>query len=192
MNLLLPDAEKTGKLTSIANAVVREITVDKNTGQPNGCNFVDRLSRREMSVKARVVVLAAGTLESTRLLLNSGLANSSGVVGRYLIDQIYGAGVVCSVPEARNGEEQGRNGRRARLFRASGTSIPRATSFCAAMRSTLRAATGPVGARNFRGIRHGTAAEAGRVLRQRILYDASWARCWGGTRIMCALIRIAR
>ena len=48
VNLLLPDAEKTGNLTSIANAVVREITVDKNTGQPNGCNFVDRLSRREM------------------------------------------------------------------------------------------------------------------------------------------------
>ena len=31
INLLLPDAEKTGKLTSIANAVVRELTVDKNT-----------------------------------------------------------------------------------------------------------------------------------------------------------------
>ena len=103
VNLLLPDAENTGKLTSISNAVVREITTDKDTGQPNGCHFVDRLTRREMHVKARVVVLAAGTLESTRLLLNSGLANSSGLVGRYLMDQIYGAGVVCSVPEARGG-----------------------------------------------------------------------------------------
>lgn len=103
VNLLLPDAEQTGNLTSIADAVVREITVDNNTGLPDGCNFVDRLSRREMSVKARVVVLAAGTLESTRLLLNSKLANSSGLVGRYLTDQIYGAGVVCSVPEARGG-----------------------------------------------------------------------------------------
>jgi choline dehydrogenase-like flavoprotein len=103
VNLLLPDAENTGKLTSIANAVVRELTVDKNTGQPNGCRFVDRLSRREMEVKARVVVLAAGTLESTRLLLNSEVGNSSGLVGRYLMDQIYGPGVVCSVPEARNG-----------------------------------------------------------------------------------------
>jgi choline dehydrogenase-like flavoprotein len=101
VNLLLPDAERTGNLTSIADAVVREITVDKATGLPNGCNFVDRLSRREMSVKARVVILAAGTLESTRLLLNSNLANSSGLVGRYLTDQIYGAGIVCSVPEAR-------------------------------------------------------------------------------------------
>ena len=104
VNLLLPDAERTGNLTSIQNAVVREITVDKNTGQPNGCTFIDRLSHREMSVKARVVVVAAGTLETTRLLLNSGLANSSGVMGHYLCDQIYGAGLVCSVPEARNGK----------------------------------------------------------------------------------------
>jgi len=104
VNLLLPDAEKTGKLTSLSNAVVRELTVDKNTGKPNGCHFVDRISRREMHVKARVVVLAAGTLESTRLLLNSGMANSSGVVGHYLMDQIYGAGITCSVPEARNGK----------------------------------------------------------------------------------------
>ena len=104
VNLLIPDAERTGKLTSISNAVVREITTDKNTGLPNGCHFVDRLSRREMHVNARVVVLAAGTLESTRLLLNSKLANSSGMVGRYLMDQVYGAGITCSVPEARNGK----------------------------------------------------------------------------------------
>ncbi len=57
-----------------------------------------------MSVKAPVVVLAAGTLESTRLLLNSGIGNSSGLVGRYLMDQVYGPGVTCSVPEARNGK----------------------------------------------------------------------------------------
>lgn len=104
VNLLLPDAERTGKLTSIANAVVREITTDKETGQPNGCHFADRLSRREMHVKARVVVLAAGTLESTRLLLNSKLGNSSGVMGHYLMDQVYGPGIVCSVPEARSGK----------------------------------------------------------------------------------------
>jgi choline dehydrogenase-like flavoprotein len=104
INLLLPDAFATGKLTAVPNVVVREITMDKNSGLANGANFVDRHSRREMSVKAKVVVLAAGCLESTRLLLNSKLANSSGVLGHYLIDNIYGPGVVCSVPEARDGK----------------------------------------------------------------------------------------
>jgi choline dehydrogenase-like flavoprotein len=104
VNLLLPDAFATGKLRAIPNVVVRELSVDKKTGLVNEVHFVDRLSRREMSVKARVVVLAAGTLESTRLLLNSKIANSSGVLGHYLIDQIYGAGITCSVPEARDGK----------------------------------------------------------------------------------------
>ena len=104
INLLLPDAFATGKLEAVENAVVRNLTVDKNTGLINGANFVDRLSRREMTVKAKRVVLAAGTLESTRLLMNSGLANSSGVMGHYLMDQIYGAGITCSVPEARGGK----------------------------------------------------------------------------------------
>ena len=103
VNLLLPDAFATGKLEALQNVVVRELTIDKQTGLVNGANFIDRLTKREMSVKARVVVLAAGTLESTRLLLNSGLANSSGVLGHYLMDQIYGAGITCSVPEARGG-----------------------------------------------------------------------------------------
>jgi choline dehydrogenase-like flavoprotein len=104
INLLLPDAFATGKLTAVPNVVVREITVDKNSGLANGALFVDRHSRREMSVKARVVVVAAGCLESTRLLLNSKLANSSGALGHYLIDNVYGPGVVCSVPEARDGK----------------------------------------------------------------------------------------
>ncbi len=104
VNLLLPDAFATGKLRAIPNVVVRELRTDKNTGLINEVHFVDRLSRREMSVKARVVVLAAGTLESTRLLLNSKIANSSGVLGHYLVDQVYGPGIICSVPEARDGK----------------------------------------------------------------------------------------
>jgi choline dehydrogenase-like flavoprotein len=102
VNLFLPDAFATGNLRAIPNVVVRELRVDKDTGLVNEVHFVERLSRREMSVKARVVVLAAGALESTRLLLNSRLANTSGALGHYLMDQIYGTGIACSVPEARD------------------------------------------------------------------------------------------
>jgi len=105
-NLLLPDALATGKLTIVPNAIAREIQVDRNTGLVNGVSYIDRLSKREYRVGARVLVLGASTLESTRLLLNSNnLANSSGVLGRYLFDQFYVKNCVQAiVPEARGGK----------------------------------------------------------------------------------------
>jgi len=109
INLMLAPAATTGRLTLVPNAVVREVTVDSNTGLVSGVSFVDRVTRREYHARARVVVLAASCLESTRLLLNStsrqypnGLANSGGVVGHYLHDQFYVKGVAqCVVPELR-------------------------------------------------------------------------------------------
>ncbi len=103
-NLLLPDAVATGNLQIVPNAVVREITKDKNTGLVNGVSFVHRTSKQEFFVPARVLIVGASTLESTRLLLNSNLANSSGTLGRYLFDQIYVKNVVQAViPEAKGG-----------------------------------------------------------------------------------------
>ena len=106
LNLLLPDAIATGKLTIVPNAVVRELTVDKNTGRVNGVHFVDRVSKREYHVGAgRAVMLGASCLESTRILLNSNLANSSGVLGHYLFDQFYVKSTVRAVvPEAKGGK----------------------------------------------------------------------------------------
>jgi choline dehydrogenase-like flavoprotein len=110
-NLLLPEALATGNLTLTPDAVVREITVDKDTGLANGVAFVDRRSRREHWVAAKAVILGASCLESTRILLNSrsprhpaGLGNSSGVLGHYLFDQFYVKRVITAVvPEARGG-----------------------------------------------------------------------------------------
>ena len=104
-NLLLPDALATGNLTIVPNAIAREISVDKNTGRVTGVHFVERGSRREMHAKAKAVVVGASCLESTRLLLNSKIANSSGVLGHYLCDQFYMSNsVVAIIPEARDGK----------------------------------------------------------------------------------------
>ena len=104
-NLLLPDAMATGNLTIVPNAVAREISIDKNTGKASGLHFVDRHSKREMHIKAKAVVVAASCLESTRLLLNSKIANSSGALGHYLCDQLYiSNSVVALIPEAKNGK----------------------------------------------------------------------------------------
>ncbi len=104
-HLLLPAAQATGKLTIVPNAIVREISVDKATGKATGVHFVDRQSGRELHAKAKVVVLGAACLESTRILLNSKIANSSGVLGHYLHDQFYiPGGVIGVIPEAKDGK----------------------------------------------------------------------------------------
>lgn len=100
INLTLPDALASGHLTIVADAVVREIRLDPKTGLAGEVYFVERHTRRELSVKARAVVLAASTLESTRILLNSGIANSSGVLGHYLFDNLYGGTCYSEAPRA--------------------------------------------------------------------------------------------
>lgn len=97
VNSTLPVAAATGLMTLRPNSVVRHITVDSNTGKASGVAFVDRLSHTEMEARGRIVIVAASTLESTRLLLNSksrqhpnGLGNSSGVLGHYLVDHFGG------------------------------------------------------------------------------------------------------
>ena len=74
--------------------MAREILVNKE-GKANGVSYIDKTTRSEQQVRAKAFVVAASTCESTRLLLNSmstqfprGLANSSGVVGRYLVDSV--------------------------------------------------------------------------------------------------------
>lgn len=91
-NVLLFPAMKTGRLTIITNAMAREVSVN-DAGLATGISYVDKKTGRDEHVKARVVVLAASSLESSRILLNSkssrfpqGLGNSSGVVGRYITD----------------------------------------------------------------------------------------------------------
>jgi choline dehydrogenase-like flavoprotein len=96
--VLLPPAIKTGKFRLITDAMAREILVGPD-GKASGVSYIDKATRSELRVSARAVVVAASACESARLLLNSksklfpdGLANSSGVVGRYLMDSVGSAG----------------------------------------------------------------------------------------------------
>ncbi|MBS1787306.1 MAG: GMC family oxidoreductase [Acidobacteria bacterium] len=92
----LPAAAKTGRMTLKPNSVVREIIVDTNSGLAKGVRVVNQLTKQERDEYAKVVVLCASTLESTRILMNSksrqhpnGFGNSSGVLGQYLMDHMY-------------------------------------------------------------------------------------------------------
>lgn len=94
--VLIDPALGTGKLTLITNAMVREVTAG-DTGLATGVRYIDKTTGTDRQVRARIVVLAASACESARLLLNSRLSNSSGVVGRYLSDTT-GAYVAGYVP----------------------------------------------------------------------------------------------
>lgn len=90
--VLLKPAQKTNKLEIILGAMAREVTTN-DKGLASGISYVDKRTMQEYTVNAKVVVLAASACESARLLLNSkssafpnGLANGSGVVGKYLHD----------------------------------------------------------------------------------------------------------
>lgn len=91
-NVLIYPAIQTGNVTVIPNSMAREIFTDKE-GLATGVSYINKEDRMEYQVSGRVVVVAAGACESSRLLLNSrsnrhanGLANSSNVVGKYLHD----------------------------------------------------------------------------------------------------------
>src|SRR3954469_8069528 len=103
---LIRPAMDTGNLTLRANSTVYEVTVDPNTGKATGVSFVDSDSKKSYQAKAKVVILAASTLESARLLLLSkssahpnGIGNSSGNVGHYFCEHIMGPSVAGFMPE---------------------------------------------------------------------------------------------
>lgn len=92
VGVLLPPAMATGRLTVRMNTIVRDVLVD-SAGRARGVSYVDRYSFQEGEALGKVVILAASAIETARIMLNSksarfpnGIANSSGQVGRNLVE----------------------------------------------------------------------------------------------------------
>ena len=91
--VLLPPALATGNLDIITDAMVREVLVD-GSGKATGVHYIDKTTRRDAVAKARVVIIAGGTCETSRILMNSksrdkaGMGNSSGQLGKNLMDSV--------------------------------------------------------------------------------------------------------
>jgi choline dehydrogenase-like flavoprotein len=92
VNATLPAARATGRLTLRPFSIVRSLTYDAKTNRVTGVRFIDAQTRAEREHTARIVLLCASALESARILLNSGVANSSGQVGRNIMDHIKWGG----------------------------------------------------------------------------------------------------
>ncbi|MFT5485015.1 MAG: choline dehydrogenase-like flavoprotein [Halieaceae bacterium] len=93
----LPAASATGNLTLKANAVVERLEYDPQSEKISRVHIIDTQTKVRQAFSARVFFLCASTGGSTQILLNStseqfpnGLANRSGVLGRYLMDHTFG------------------------------------------------------------------------------------------------------
>ena len=101
----LPLAHATGNLELRTNAVAREVLVDSE-GRAKGVAYVDRITRREVEVYGKAVVVAASCITTAQIMLNSrsprwptGIANSNGQLGRNICDHLYGTSGYGYLPQ---------------------------------------------------------------------------------------------
>jgi choline dehydrogenase-like flavoprotein len=121
----LPPALKTGNLEVRTDSVVASVRMN-GENRAQGVTYIERFTGKAVDVNAKYVVLAASTLENTRLLLLSakgGLANSSGTLGQYMIDQVGGGGVAGYLPKLNGGPSRLDDGK------SAGITIPNMVNF---------------------------------------------------------------
>ncbi|ASP49348.1 GMC oxidoreductase [Cognaticolwellia beringensis] len=92
----LPAAAKTGNLHIAPNSVVHSLIYDEKTNRVKGVRVIDNDDLSEREYFANVIFVCASTIGSTQILMNSiskkfpnGIANSSGVLGHYLMDHNF-------------------------------------------------------------------------------------------------------
>lgn len=120
----LPAAERTGNLTIITDAIVHSIVYDPKTGKATGVRVIDSNTGAGQTYEAKVIFSCASSIGTAQILLNSkseampdGLANTSGMVGRNLMDHLYALTVAGIMPKGPDTYYHGR--------RPTGLYIPR-------------------------------------------------------------------
>ncbi|MGQ8365529.1 GMC family oxidoreductase [Glaciecola sp. 1036] len=104
---LIPMAKATGLLEVVTDAMVSQVNTDAD-GKVTGVTYVNKKTSKSNTVNAKIVILAASACESARIMLNSksdkhpnGVANSSGQVGRNIMDST-GTGLGATIPLLKN------------------------------------------------------------------------------------------
>ncbi len=93
VSVTLPAAQVTGNMTFKPHAIVHSIIYDEESRKAKGVRVINAETKETKEYFAKVIFLCASALSSTRIMLNSksqsfpnGIANSSGVLGHYLMD----------------------------------------------------------------------------------------------------------
>jgi choline dehydrogenase-like flavoprotein len=101
----LPAANKTGNLTLLPDTIVASIEHDPKTGRAVAVQCIDAKTKETSRYTARIFFLNASSFNSVGILLRStsaafpnGLANSSGTLGRYIMDHATTVAGIATVP----------------------------------------------------------------------------------------------
>lgn len=101
----LPAAVKTGNLTLISDSVVHSLIYDKAQNRVSAVRVVNAKTKQAVEYSAKLVFMCASTIGSTQIMLNSksaafpaGIANSSGVMGHFLMDHFMINGAWGTMP----------------------------------------------------------------------------------------------
>jgi len=120
----LPAARATGRLTLQSDAVVTNLEYDAARKRVTGVRYVDAKTGQAQVVNADLVFLCASAMASTQILMNSRAPgsershfDSSGTLGRYVMDHIFRVGVEGDIPGMNEYIEYGR--------RPGGVYVPR-------------------------------------------------------------------
>ncbi len=137
VNATLPVAEKTGRLTLRPYSVVHSLIFDPQTRRVTGVKVIDGQTHKALEFQGRIIFVCASALESTRILLNSatpefstGLANSSGELGKNLMDHIMGGGADGIIPGFQDRVQTGK--------RPNGIYVPRFRNVSSKEKNFLR------------------------------------------------------
>lgn len=102
INGALPAALGTGRLQVRTGVVVQSVLYEASSGRATGVRALDTGSGAKTEFRARLIFLCAGTIPTNQILLNSvseafpeGIGNTSGVLGRYIMDHHWRAGALA-------------------------------------------------------------------------------------------------
>jgi len=114
LRVFITAARNSGKLDLITNARVRSFELG-DEGRIKTVHYFDNEKREWRELRAKTFILCAGAIESSHILLNSKIANSSGLVGRYLSEHLYTA-VGGHLPQLMNRTVTNEDGNGAHVF----------------------------------------------------------------------------
>ncbi len=180
-SVALPAARRTGNLTLRPHSMVTYVYFDETRGRATGVRVVDTETGDMLDFEGRVVFLCASSMNTARIMLLSksrsfpdGIANTSGVLGHYLMDHHYHVGA--------RGRFEGFHNRYYMGRRPNGIYIPRFRNLNAATRHPgfLRG-YGFQGAASRQGWSRGSSSVGiGKELKERLRTPGAWSMSLAG------------